>query len=246
MTVVNDSTPSGLTAPLYDALAGGVTGTASRVIVGLNWTLVAGPDGTGLTHTPTRGTNGCRALPDPGNYAGRDLSLLAALRTSDNIFETAISIAAVNAFHNRRDRIGTAENGLDLVPDNGNKTVIIGRFPGLEKRLPGAAVIEREPGPNDFPESAAESLLPQCEHLVITASTMVDGALPGLLSLAPQAFTVLLGPGTPLSPALFDFGIDIVSGLVVEDLDATASVVAEGGAVRALKRHARNLSVFKS
>ena len=246
MTVVDESTPSGLSAPLYDALADGVAGTASRVIVGLNWTLVAGPDGAGLTHTPTRGTNGCLALPDPGNYAGRDLSSLAALRTSDNVFETAIAIAAINAFHNRRDRVGTTENGLDLVPDNGNKTVIIGRFPGLEKRLPGAAVIEREPGPNDFPESAAENLLPRCEHLVITASTLLDGALPTLLALAPQAFTVLLGPGTPLAPVLFDFGIDIVSGLVVEDLDAAASVAAEGGAVRALKRHARNLSVFKA
>jgi hypothetical protein len=246
MRVIDETVPPGLSAPLYDALAGDVTGTASRVIVGLNWTLVAGPEGAGLAHTPTRGTNGCRALPNPGSYAGRDLSSLAALRTSNNIFESAISIAAINAFHNRRNRIGTAENGLDLVPENGSKTVIIGRFPGLEKRLPGAAVIEREPGPNDYPESAAESLLPQCEHLVITASTLLDGALPRLLALAPQAFTVLLGPGTPLSPALFEFGIDIVSGLVVENLDATASVVAEGGAVRALKRHGRNLSVFRA
>ena len=234
-----------LTHPLYDALARDVSGQAERVIVGLNWTLVVGPCGSGLSHTPTRGTNGCRSLPDPGSYAGRDLSELAALRHSDNIFESTIAIAAMNAFHNRRDKPGSTMNGLDLVEANGTKTVVIGRFPGLDHRLPGAAVIEREPGPGDYPESAAETLLPQCEHLVITASTLLDGALAHLLSLAPQAFTVLVGPGTPLASALLDYGIDALSGLTVEDTAATARVVAEGGSVRALKRHGRNLTVLK-
>jgi uncharacterized protein (DUF4213/DUF364 family) len=127
----------------------------------------------------------------------------------------------------------------------GEKTVIIGRFPGLDSRLPGAAVIEREPGPGDYPESAAETLLPACRYLVITASTLLDGALPGLLALAPQAYTVLLGPGTPLAEPLFEHGVDALSGLVVDDVEGLARVVAEGGAVRAMKRYARNLSVLK-
>lgn len=235
-----------LTHPIYDALARDVCGRSERVIVGLNWTLVVGPQGSGLSHTPKRGTNGCHALPDPGRYAGRDLSELAALRHSENIFECTIAIAAMNAFHNRRNTSGSAMNGLDLVDSNGTKTVVIGRFPGLQKRLPGAAVIEREPGPDDYPETAAETLLPKCEHLVITASTLLDEALPHLLALAPQAFTVLVGPGTPLAPALLQFGIDALSGLTVDDTDATVRVVAEGGAVRALKKHGRNLTVLKN
>lgn len=234
-----------LSDPLYDALAEGVCGPAKRVIVGLNWTLVAGPDGVGVSHTPTRGTNGCRALPDPGQYAGQDLADLASLRSSENVFEATMAIAAINAHHNRQDRAGGAENGLDLVEDKGTKTVIIGRFPGLDSRLPGAAVIEREPRPGDYPEAAAETLLPECEHLVITASTLLDGALPHLLSLAPQAYTVLLGPGTPFANALFDCGVDALSGLIVEDEDGMAKTIAEGGAVRSMKRHARNLTVRK-
>lgn len=241
----NETVFSGLSDPLYENLASGLTGTAHRVIVGLNWTLVEGPNGAGVSHTPTRGTNGCHALPDPGSYAGRDLSLLAALRNSDNVFEVTIAIAAINAFHNRTDLAGNTSNGLDLVKANGTKTVVIGRFPGLDQRLPGAAVIEREPGPGDYPESAAETLLPQCEHLVITASTLLDGALPGLLALAPQAFIILLGPGTPLAECLFDHGIDALSGLVVDDNDAFTRVIGEGGAVGAMKRHARNLSLLK-
>lgn len=236
----------GLSDQLYTDLMSNVAGLAGRVVVGLNWTLVEGPDGIGLSHTPTRGTNGCRSLPNPGSYAGRDLSDLTALIHSDNVFEIAIAIAAANAFHNRSDRTGTSENGLDLVAARSAKTVVIGRFPGLDTRLPGAAVIEREPGPNDYPESAAESLLPECECLVITASTLLDGALPNLLALGPQAFTVLLGPGTPLATSLFEHGVDALSGVVVKDATALVQVIGEGGAVRAMKRHAHNLTLLKS
>ena len=247
MTAIDRSPAfAGLMDPLYDDLAQQVCGTARRVIVGLNWTLVEGPDGAGVAHTPARGTNGCRSLPDPGGYAGRDLAALAALRTSDNVFENALAIAATNAHHNRRDRTGNPVNGLDLVRANGEKTVVIGRFPGLDQRLPGAAVIEKEPGPDDHPVSAAETLLPACDNLVITASTLLDGALPRLLELGPQAYTVLLGPGTPLAETLFDFGVDALSGLIVEDVDALATVIREGGAVRTMKRYTRNLSILKS
>jgi uncharacterized protein (DUF4213/DUF364 family) len=236
----------GLSDPLYADLSFGVAGRAKRVIVGLNWTIVEGPDGAGLAHTPTRGTNGCRSLPNPGNYVGRDLASLASMIQSENIFEITIAIAAINAFHNRYDQTGGAQNGLDLVTANGTKTVVIGRFPGLDKRLPGAAVIEREPGPDDYPESAAETLLPACEHLIITASTLLDGALPRLLALAPQAFTVLLGPGAPLAQPLFQHGVDAASGLIVEDVDALAAIISEGGSVQGLKRHARNLTILKA
>lgn len=236
---------SGLDHPLYADLTNRVSGVARRVIVGLNWTLVEGPNGTGLSHTPTRGTNGCRSLPDPGSYSGRDLAGLASLVASDNVFEIAIAIAAINAFHNRSDRAGSETNGLDLVEPCGEETVVIGRFPGLDARLPGAAVIEREPGPGDYPETAAERLLPASRYLVVTASTLLDGALPELLALAPQAYTVLLGPGTPLADPLFGHGIDALSGIVVDDVDGLAAVIAEGGAVRAMKRHAHNLSVLK-
>jgi uncharacterized protein (DUF4213/DUF364 family) len=245
MTLVKRPHAETLSNSLYDELAHNVSGRAHRVIVGLNWTLVAAPDGVGVSHTPTRGTNGCRALPQPGAYAGRDLSELVALRFSENIFEAAIAIAAMNAFHNRHDREGTSDNGLDLVEDRGAKTVIIGRFPGLERRLPRAAVIERNPGPSDYPEAAAEWLLPQCEQLVITASTLLDGALPRLLNLSPQAYTVLLGPGTPLSVSLFERGIDALSGLVVNNTEAIIDVISEGGAVSAMKRHARNITICK-
>ncbi|MEE8173183.1 MAG: DUF364 domain-containing protein [Alphaproteobacteria bacterium] len=221
---------------LRAVLRQGITGVARRVVIGINWTYVEGPEGAGLVHTPARGTEGCRSLPEPGGYQGRALADLARLMQSDNIFERVLGYAAVNANHNRYDLEGAPVNGLDMIEPAGERTVVIGRFPGLDEKLPGAAVIEHEPGPGDYPPEAAADLVPAAKYLAITAATLSNGSLAALLALAPAtAFTVLVGPSAPLCPALFALGIDALSGFVPGDLDGTAQRVAEGGAVSALK-----------
>ena len=221
---------------LSAGLRHGISGIAERVVIGLNWTYVEGSVGAGLVHTPARGTEGCRSLPEPGSYRGSALADLAGLIESDNIFERVLGYTAINAHHNRYDLDGADANGLDMIEARGERTVVIGRFPELDEKLPGAAVIEREPGPGDYPPEAAADLVPAAEFLAITASTLSNGSLGGLLALAPvTAFTVLVGPSAPLSPALFALGVNALSGLVPVDLNGTAQRVAEGGAVSALK-----------
>lgn len=230
---------------LAERLAEGVTGTAERVLVGLNWTMVAGPLGIGLSHSPARGTSGCYGLPAPGSYAGQNLAELARLTASANVFERAIAFAAINAHHNRFDLEGDDVNGLDLIEDRDERTVVIGQFPGLEKRVPGAAVIEREPRPGCYPPEAAETLLPQAEQVLITASTLSNGTLGPMLPLIPHdAFVVLVGPSAPLAPVLFDCGIDAVSGFVARHAEALTQAVMEGGAVSAMRPHGRFVTLM--
>ena len=237
MTVMEDR--------LQAALRHDISGIAKRVIIGLNWTFVEGPVGAGLVHTPVRGTEGCHSLPDTGKYQGRGLADLAALMGSDNIFERVLGYAAANAHHNRYDLEGMTTNGLDMIKPCVERTVVVGRFPKVNEKLPGAAVIEREPGPGDYPPEAAVDLIPAAKYLAITASTLSNGSLAGLLALAPEtAFTVLVGPSAPLCPALFALGVNALSGLVPEDLDSTARRVAEGGSVRALKPVGRSVTLI--
>lgn len=224
---------------LFDALSAPLTGHAERVVLGLNWTLVEGPVGAGLAQTPSRGTAGCHGLPSPGDYGTQPLRDLAALHESDNVFERVIAVAAINAHWNRYDLDAPADNGLDLIDDRGIQTVVVGRFPGLAERLPGAAVVEREPGPDDYPEAAMDTLLPEAAFVAVTASALGNGSLPRILALSTDAFTLLLGPSTPLSPALFGLGVDALSGFVVSDVDGIVRVIGEGGAVRALRRFGR-------
>lgn len=224
---------------LHDRLAAGVTGSAERVVIGLNWTFVQGPDGAGLAHTPARGTAGCYGLPSPGGYSGRELADLAALWRSENVFERAIGVAAVNAHWNRFDLEASRENGLDLLQDEGRRTVIIGRFPGLKERLPNAAIVEREPEPGEFGEDDLDALLPDAAYIAITASALANGSLAQILSKLGDGFAVLVGPGTPLSSALSCVGVNAVSGFIASDPDACARVTAEGGTVKSLRPHGR-------
>ncbi len=229
---------------LYGELARGVgAGPAKRVVVGFNWTLVEGADGCGLAQTPERHTPGCRTIADAGNLAGRPLGDLARMIHSWDPAEASIGVAAVNAHYNRYDLEGGAENGLDVLAAFDPPVTVVGRFPGLAARIPHCRVIERPPGEGEFPATAADWLLPGSEGVLLTASTLVDHSLPGLLGARGPGAVAMVGPGTPLSTGLHAYGIDVLSGLVVEDPDAVAVAVAEGCTMRPLKRHARMVTL---
>lgn len=231
-------------ADLHAALLDGVGDVAARrVVVGINWVLVEGPDGTGLAHAPPRNAPGCRPLVQAGALAGTPLRTLAAGVASDNPFEVAVAIAAANAHHNRPGRAGDPGNALEAAAREPGRVVVVGRFPGLDRILPRAAVIERSPGPGDHPESAAPDLIAAADLVLVTASTFGNGSLAGLLDLARGRRVVLVGPGTPLAPALLACGIERLAGMVIDDPDRAAQVVMEGGAVRGLRPAGRNLTI---
>ena len=225
---------------LYADLARGVApGPVRRVVIGLNWTMVEGEHGIGLAQTPERGAPGCRPTLAAGTYAARSLRELAGLAQSADPFDRAVGIAACNAHYNRFDLAAEPGNGLDSFGSTGDGIVVVGAFPGIAERLPGAKIIDRRPGPGQYPEQATHRLLPAAEAVVLTAATLANGSLPGLLRLARFAPVALVGPGAPLSPRLFRYGIAVTSGLVAEDGDGLARAVAEGGGARDLKRHGR-------
>jgi hypothetical protein len=228
---------------LYRDLVQGVSGgLARRVVVGLNWTMVEGPDGVGLAQTPERGTAGCR--PVDGGWAGRPLAELAGGILGWDPVAAAVGMAAVNAHYNRFDLKAEDCNGLDVL-GRSERMVVVGAFPGLAERLPGAAVIDCRPAAGQFPAQAADWLLPQADTVLITAATLVNRTLPHLMGLADQARVALVGPGTPLSRRLFAYGVAALSGLVVTDADAVARTVAEGGGARDLKRLCRQACLLR-
>jgi uncharacterized protein (DUF4213/DUF364 family) len=42
----------------------------------------------------------------------------------------------------------------------------------------------------------------------------------------------VLGPSTPLSPLLFDYGVDAISGAVVVDIPAALAAISQGANFR--------------
>ncbi|HSV28853.1 MAG TPA: DUF364 domain-containing protein, partial [Candidatus Omnitrophota bacterium] len=69
--------------------------------------------------------------------------------------------------------------------------------------------------------------------------------LPRLLHLARDARVALVGPGAPLTPRLFDYGIDVLAGLVATDAEGLVACVAGGGGPRDIKRFCRQAAISR-
>jgi uncharacterized protein len=234
--------------PLYGDLIGGIDASPVRQLaIGRAWILVRTAHGAGLAFAPRwpDGTAPAR-LERLDGLTGRDL---AALALRGHVLAAAIGMAAINAHYNRPDHTGSDDDGLDagsLQAGAAGPVVVIGRFPGLDDKLPGALVIERNPGPHDLPESAAARVLPTAGRVIITASTLTNHSLPRLLALAPQAAISLIGPGTPLAPCLFDHGIATLAGFVLDRPDAAAEMIAAGAGYGKLKGFGRRLTIRRT
>lgn len=171
-----------------------------------------------------------------GGLQGLDVREAARAVESWNLEEAGQALAAVNAACNTAERAealgarlgGHYADGLDF---RGRTVALIGHMNG-PARMRGEAgqvyILERAPQPGDYPDAACDWILPRCDIVILTGSSLVNKTLPHLLSLCENAVTILTGPSVPLSPALLDFGLDRISGLVVRDRDGLRRRVAEG------------------
>jgi uncharacterized protein (DUF4213/DUF364 family) len=163
---------------------------------------------------------------------------LAAGIKSWNLIEASIGQAAVNAYYNS---VSTAlKNGApisdsrfteDRIYDpfiryqnmiRNQKVAVVGHFNYLEQLLQPVCelfILEQNPQEGDYPYSAAEYILPDCDYVFITCSTLIDKSLPRFLKLAAQAYVVIVGPSTPLAPTLAQFGVKDLSSLIIRDGD---------------------------
>ena len=57
--------------------------------------------------------------------------------------------------------------------------------------------------------------------------TLLNHTLDMILAICrPDSFKILMGPTTPFSPILFDYGIDALCGTVVEDEDLVCDCIS--------------------
>ena len=63
-----------------------------------------------------------------------------------NPFERAVGCATLNSLVNNTNLDLSSENGLDIKACDNDKIVIVGRFPGLDHKLPEAYVLNETLG----------------------------------------------------------------------------------------------------
>lgn len=218
-------------------------GAIEEVIIGLTWTLCRA-EGIGLAMSPAQAT---RTLDWPGTLRGRAIADVASWVREWNPWQAAVGMAAVNAVINVSADIPSRATPIAAQgPANlavfehfhtrlqGKRVVVVGRYPGLDGILQDVdlTVLERDAGPGDLPDPAAEYLLPEAEWVFLTSTSLTNKTFPRLAQLAANSNLVLMGPTTPWLAELADFGVDYLAGVRVTDAPQLRDTIAEGGGTR--------------
>jgi uncharacterized protein (DUF4213/DUF364 family) len=212
------------------------------VIIGAHWTTVLTLQ-CGLAST----------LQDPHVHEGpsvRDAGKLTAktpvellqLVRSESLMEASVGMATVNSLMEIDEALCSEVNAFDILAEQGadKEVAVVGHFPFVPKLKEIARklwVIEQRPRAGDLEADKAADILPRCQVVGITGAAFINHTVESLLELCRDAFVMLLGPTTPLTPVLFDYGVDAVSGTRVVD-EARVVRHAKEGATFPQLRHA--------
>jgi uncharacterized protein (DUF4213/DUF364 family) len=181
------------------------------------------------------------SVREPGRLLDESALELAQMAYSDSILEAAIGMAAINSLLEVNEEKCRELNASQLIAEKGKgkKVAIIGHFPfvpRLREVVKQLWVIEKNPKEGDFPEDKAENLIPRADVIGITGTAFTNHTIERLLELChPQAYVVTIGDSAPLSPVLFDHGINAISGTKVIDPKLALDCVSQGATYRQIK-----------
>jgi uncharacterized protein (DUF4213/DUF364 family) len=236
---------------IYDALIKGIPEDliVDELFCGNHYAYVRSGDGVGIcgiSHNETRKPMYSK------NLLGATLQEVATSIKSWNFVEASVGLAAINAYYNH-PQVARA-NGViyydtkrieDRIFDpfimsqneiRGKKVAVVGHFPHLEslfEPISDFSIIEWDPLDGDYPISACEYILPECDYVYLTYISIINKTLPRILELVQNATKVtMVGPGTPLAPVLFDYGVGDLAGFMIKDQARAFRVVAGAERVR--------------
>lgn len=219
------------------------------VTIGLHWTAVVVERGgrlrCGLASTVSSNEleHGRQpSVAEAGKLEQRPALKLAHWVFSQSPAEVGVGLATINAL------LPPVEKAVNLAAEDyiasrgaDKQVALIGHFPfvpRLKEQVKKLWVLELNPKGDDHPAVDAPEILPQADILAITSMTLINHTFDGIFALRkPGAKVLLLGPSTPLSPLLFELGIHVLSGSIVEDIDAVLPLVRQGATFRQIHHH---------
>ena len=126
-----------------------------------------------------------------------------------------------------------------LEKGTGKTVTIVGNFPFLPRLKKEAAalhLLELREIPGAVPRKDWEKILGETDVLGITGTAVLTRSLAYFLEKGAFAFTVILGPSTPMMEILFDYGADILAGSRVRDPEALEKGILQGDCFRELQK----------
>ncbi|HSL39442.1 MAG TPA: DUF364 domain-containing protein [Desulforhopalus sp.] len=223
------------------------------VRIGLGYTCVELADGAaGVAWTPERSHEGnCTHLAWAGTIEDfSEQEVLGWLDSSDHYLR-AIGLAACNAVNLRQEQDLRKDEALSLLNiQQSDHVVMVGFFGPLIAQIKKTGctfdILDLNPAkPGIVDLRSGPELLAACDVAIITATSIINGTIDGLLAnLSRNRAALLLGPSTPLSAAAFSGSrISQLSGALVRAPDPLKRVISQGGGTSLMKKHLQFVSV---
>lgn len=174
-----------------------------------------------------------RGVREVGNLTQKRALELAEYAKSGSLLETSIGMATINSLIDVDESKCIEKNAFDIILEKGQgkNVAIVGHFPWIPKlkgKTKNLWVLEQRLREGDLPATQAERILPQCDVVGITGTSFINHTLEGLLNLCKEAYVILIGPTSPISPILFDYGINAICGSKIIDPDQLVRSISEG------------------
>lgn len=172
---------------------------------------------------------------------GRSARDLAMWLMGDEWLRAGIGMASLNSLleidHGKLHEI----NAKHIIADRaaGKNLMVVGHFPfvnTIRTSVRNLWIMEKKPGAEYISEEEGYHLLPEADVVAITGSSLINHTFERIMSNCRSgSFKIMLGPSTPLSPVLFDYGLDAIGGALVEVVNTVLAEVEQGAAFRNLK-----------
>ena len=224
-------------------------GDVIEVRIGTHWTAVvvevSGDIRCGLASTllMSHDHHGEPDLPEAGLLKTIPALELAHRIDSGRYPLASVATATINALLPKGSWGWAEKNAEEVIRTEGagKKVVIVGRFPfnqSLKSHVGKLTILEQDPRGAELPQESSPEVIPEADIVAITGMTFINRTMDHLIDLcSKEALVLILGPSTPLSPVLFDHGVQLISGAVVEDIPSVLRAVGQGANFRQVRRH---------
>lgn len=208
----------------------------------LHWTAVISKYcGLGSTLHHESHAQGHVSVRGVGHLHERSALELAQYVRSDRLPEASIGIAAINSLLEVDEERCVELNAEAWLAERGRggKVAIVGSFPfipRLRHKVEQLWVLEKHPAEGERGADEATTIIPQADVVAITGTALINHTFEALLGLcSPDSSIMVLGPSTPLSPVLFEYGVEVISGTRVVDQDLVLRLISQGATFRQVK-----------
>jgi len=180
-------------------------------------------------------------IPNAGILEGKDTKELAEYVFSKNLISASLGMACINSTLDFSEKEFEGINAFDVIKEKGkNKNVsVIGHFPfvdKLKKFTRNLFVFEKRLKLGDLPSSKIPDFLPESDVVAISGTTLINHTFEDIMKyIKKDAYKIMLGPSTPLSKVMFDYGIDLLAGVIVQDKDKLLKGLLQGASFKELK-----------